>query len=247
MCKTFIRFIYIQKNYFTPKQQRTRSKQRCQRSSHIEIREYIYMYIKDDEIYVTQQTEPGIIWLKRAQVSVQYNLGDIKTESAFAPLIIHGNALANVSGVSHEHHTRIRVHAVDGFTARGYTHVGGTGMCANERQRRIVLGSLTCICMCMYGKEKSSITFEAIQSWQWWTDDVLGIVSLWTRARHKIDERLWLIYYALKKKRTKFVMIERGKRLFFIRLRAHFKSIVLEIKSHSSDYKHYEYMYMYIF
>lgn len=153
-------------------------------------------------------------------------------------------ALGNVSGcIPWAPYTHTRAHALDGFAARDYTHVGGTGMCANERQQRIVLGSLTCICMCMYGKEKSSITFEAIQDWQWWTDDVLGIVSLWTRARHKIDERLWLIYCALKKKRTKFVMIEWSKRLFlYAHLHAHFKSIVLEIKSHSSDYEHYENM-----
>lgn len=38
-------------------------------------------------------------------------------------------------------------------------------------------------------KEKSSITFEAIGTWQWWTNDVSDGRAR-ASARHKIDERL---------------------------------------------------------
>lgn len=82
----------------------------------------------------------------------------------------------------------VHANAVVKLCVRGYTYVGGTDMCANERRwkRSLDVGFTN-----VYVWERKIIHHvRGHRSWQWWTDDVLGIVSLWMRARHKIDERL---------------------------------------------------------
>lgn len=138
---------------------------------------------------VTRRTEWGIIRAdreKRTDNSVQCNPGDSNDDrnSSFAPLIIHGIALANVPGCCVSPHTCTRTHAyrrtqwLSSLRAVTRTWV----VHGYVRKWAPVEDRSTSVHEYMYGKEKSSITFEAIRSWQWWTDDVLGIVSLWTRA-----------------------------------------------------------------
>lgn len=125
---------------------------------------------------------------------MQCNLGDSNDDrnSSFAPLIIHGIALANVSGAAYPHthartHACIQMHMVVELAARGYTHVGGTRVCAQmSASGRSLERRFTNICM---GKKNhpSRSRPSGVGSGgrtMFWASFLYG------RARHKIDERL---------------------------------------------------------
>lgn len=98
--------------------------------------------IKNDKIYLSRiENDP----LKHAQVSVQRNLSDIKTESAFALLIIHGNARSLMCRVYHAHaYASTQLHM----------HVGGAQMSASPGES--FSASPTCICIRMGKKNHPS-------------------------------------------------------------------------------------------
>lgn len=137
-------------------------------------------------------------------------------------------------------HARVQTHAVVKLAAHSYTHVGGTRVCAqmSASGRSLDVGSRMYGNICMGKKNHPSRSRPSEVGsggrTMFWASFLYG------RARHKIDERLWLIYYA-EKNALKFIMI--GVRLtifFFIASSTRtFLPIVLEC-GRRSDYEDYE-------
>lgn len=116
-------------------------------------------------------------------------------------------------------------------------HVRGwyTGMCANERQWKIARRRFTNICMGKKNHPSRSRPSEAGSGGR----TIFWASFLYWRARHKIDERLWLIYYA-EKNALKFIMIGVRLTIFFIASSTRTFLPIVPERGRRSDYEDYE-------
>lgn len=167
------------------------------------------------------------------------NLGDSNDDrnSSFAPLIIHGIALANVSGAACPHPR-----------ARAHTRTRWLGLLSTVTRTWVVHGYVRK----WAPVEDRSTSARRIYVWERKIiHHVRGHPKLAVvdgrcfghrfsgRARHKIDERLWLIYYA-EKNALKFIMIGVRLTIFFVASSTRTFLPIVPARGRRSDYTDYE-------